>query len=230
MDKNTKTKLVVAGAAALALAVALGATAAVGASRVLASSDESQAVIDDAAAELGVEPSALEGALQKALKNRVDEAVEAGRLTKEQGAELKQRIDSGHAPFLFGGFGHRGGFAHEGRLDGLQAAATYLGLSETELREQLAADKSLAEIAKGKGKSVSGLVDAMVAAAKTKLDEAVADGRLTREHADEIEASLEERTTDLVNAGPGGRSFGPHPGFRRGFGPQGAAPFAGPRI
>jgi hypothetical protein len=228
MDKNTKIKLVTGGAAALALAVALGATAAIGASRVLASSDERQAVIDDAAAELGVEPSALENALQKALANRVDEAVEEGRLTEEQGAELKQRIESGDVPFLFGGLGRRGGFLHEGRLDSLQAAATYTGLSETELREQVRAGKSLAEIAKGEGKSVSGLVDAMVAAAKKKLDEAVADGRLTRERADEIEASLEERITNLVNAEPGTRRFGLHPGFRHGFGPHGSRPFAGP--
>ena len=105
MDKHRRIKLAAAGVAALLLVVALGATAAVGASLVMSSSDESQAVIDDAAAELGVEPSALEGALEKALKNRVDEAVEQGRLTQEQGAELKERIDAGETPFLFGGFG-----------------------------------------------------------------------------------------------------------------------------
>jgi len=89
MDKNRKVTFVCGAALALLLAVALGASAAIAGSRVLGSSDESQAVIDDAAAELGVEPSALEEALEKGLKNRVQEAVEAGRLTEEQGAELR---------------------------------------------------------------------------------------------------------------------------------------------
>ena len=80
---------------------------------------ESQAVIDDAAKELGVEPSALSDALKHALENRIDEAVDAGRLTEEQGKELKERIDSADVPLVFGGvgpgdrwFGH--GFGHFG--------------------------------------------------------------------------------------------------------------------
>jgi len=85
MDRHDKIKLAAAAVAALLVAVALGATAAVGAPRVLSSSDDGQTVIDDAAAELGVEPSALEGALRTALKNRVDDAVEAGILTEEGG-------------------------------------------------------------------------------------------------------------------------------------------------
>nr|MBA3562240.1 hypothetical protein [Actinomycetota bacterium] len=64
MDKNKKVTLVAGAALALLLAVALGASAAIAGSRVLGSNDESQAVIEDAAAELGVEPSALEEALE----------------------------------------------------------------------------------------------------------------------------------------------------------------------
>ena len=99
-----------AGAAGVAFVVAgLGAAGAIAASRMLSPNEESKAVIDDAAAQLGVEPSELSDALKEALKNRVDEAVEAGRLTKEQADELKKRIDSDEYPMLIGpGFG-RGG-------------------------------------------------------------------------------------------------------------------------
>ena len=90
---------------ALVARVALTATVAIAASNALKATDRGQAVIDDAAAELGVEPSALEEALEQGLKNRVQEAVDAGTLTKEQGAELEERIESGDTPFLFGGFG-----------------------------------------------------------------------------------------------------------------------------
>ncbi|HET6623354.1 MAG TPA: hypothetical protein VFG70_02400, partial [Gaiellaceae bacterium] len=100
MKRIPRPKIVVALVAAAALAVALGATGAVAASRALTGDDERRALLDDAADRLGVEPSELEDALEQALKARVDAAVDEGRLTDEQGAELKERIDSGELPFL----------------------------------------------------------------------------------------------------------------------------------
>jgi len=236
MDKNKKVTLVAGAGLALLLAVALGASAAIAGSRVLGSSDESQAVIDDAAAELGVEPSALEEALEQGLKNRVQEAVEAGRLTEEQGAELEKRIESGDTPFLFGGLGRFHGLGHDrgpghlGQRAGLDAAASYLGLTRDELREQLRDGETLAAIAKEEGKSVDGLVQAMVDAAKKELDAAVAADRLTREQADMIEQDLVERTTDLVNGELRHGPFGPDRRFGGGFRLHGESPlFSGPR-
>ena len=105
-----KTKLVAGVAGVVALSVGVGAAGAVAAARALDPREESQAVIDDAADQLGVESSELSDALKQALKNRVDEAVESGRLTEEQGAELKERIDSGETPLIFPGLGRHGGF------------------------------------------------------------------------------------------------------------------------
>lgn len=173
------------------------------------SSDESQAVIDDAAKQLGVSPSALSDALRTALKNRVDAAVAAGRLTKEQGDALKTRIDAGDAPLLFGGF-HHGGLGHFLELD---AAADYLGLTESQLRDELSGGKTLAQVAQDHGKTVDGLVDAMVAEAKSHLDDAVAAGRVTRAQADSILADLKQRITDRVNNGTF-RGFGNVDRFR----------------
>ena len=226
MEKHTRIKLVAGSAVALALVVALTATVAIAASNLLTADDRGQAVIDDAAAELGVEPSALDEALREGLKNRVQEAVDAGTLTEEQGAELEQRIESGDTP-LFGGLGrfHRlggdGEHAHPGRLGGLEAAASYLGLTQEELHEQLRDGDTLADIAKEEGKSVDGLVQAMVAAAKKEIDAAVASGRLTQERADMIEPNLEERTTDLVNGELRRGPFGPDRRFGSGFRFQG---------
>src|SRR5215470_7711389 len=92
-----------AGAVGAALLVAgLGAAGAIAAARVFSPSEESKAVIDDAARQLGVQPQELSDALKQALKNRIDAAVDAGALTKEQAQRLKDRIDSGDYPFLFG--------------------------------------------------------------------------------------------------------------------------------
>jgi cytochrome c553 len=57
-----------------------------------------------------------------------------------------------------------------GKNSPMSAVASYLGLSQAELRTQMHAGKSLADIAKAQGKSVSGLKDAMVTAMKTNLD------------------------------------------------------------
>ncbi len=235
MDKQTRIKLVASSAVALVLAVALGATVAIAASDARTANDESQAVIDDAAGELGIEPSALEEALEQALKNRVREAVEAGRLTEQQGAELEERIESGETPLLFGGFrrfhslGHDGGHEHLGRLAGLETAASYLGLTQAELREQLRSGVTLADLAKDAGKSVDGLVQALVDAAKKELDAAVAAGNLTRERADMIEQNLEERTTALVDGELRRGPFGPDRDFDGGFRHHGESPFSRPR-
>jgi polyhydroxyalkanoate synthesis regulator phasin len=202
MDKRMKIKLGAGVAAAAALA---GGGGAIAADR-LGSTDDGQAIVNDAAKQLGVTPSALTAALKKALENRIDEAVAAGRLTKEQGEELKQRIQSGPLPFFFGPRGH---VEHFGELE---TAASYLGLTEAELRSELENGKTLAQVAKDHDKSVDGLIDAMVDSAKKKLDAAVADGRLTKDEEQRILAGLKDRITAFVN-GMREHDFRFHRGF-----------------
>jgi hypothetical protein len=203
MIASRRNKLVAAGAALVATVSTAGAVAHSG---VLSPSEESEAVVNDAAEQLGVDPAELADALKQALKNRVDAAVEAGRLTEEQGAEIKERIDAGEVPLVALGPGVHG-LGHPGHFGGLEAAASFLGMSEHELRSSLADGKTLAELAEERGKTVGGLVDAMVAAAKEKLDQAVEDGRLTDARRDEIASRLEERITAIVE---GELRRGPH--------------------
>jgi hypothetical protein len=219
-DAMRRTILIV-GAAAVAVA---GGGAAVAASKLGSPQEESKAVVDDAAEQLGISPSKLSAALKKALENRVDAAVAAGRLTKEQGDAVKKRIESQDYPALGGlgiGFGHRGGPGMHGPGH-LDAAASYLGITPAELGTQLQSGKSLADVAKANGKSVDGLVAALVADEKTRLDAAVKTGRITQAQADQILATAKQRVTDMVNGKrperPTGRFGGP-PG-PLGFGPR----------
>ena len=72
--KKIPRNVLVAGIAVV-LFVGLGAAGAIAASGVLSPEEESKAIIDDAASQLGVEPDELSGALEQALKNRIDAAV-----------------------------------------------------------------------------------------------------------------------------------------------------------
>jgi hypothetical protein len=168
-----------------------------------ASAAESPSLADDVAARLGIPVDKLRAAFRDALAARIDAAVEAGKLTPDQAAKLKERLE--HAKGL--GIRIRNAFARHrhalvprlhAHLHADRAAAKYLGLSPRELREELREGKSLAEIAAEQGKSVDGLVDALLERAKKRLDAAVDRGRITRERADAILERLTEGVAKLV--------------------------------
>jgi len=208
MASSVKPRVIAGAVAGLAVA---GGGAALAADQLGGSpQQENQAVVNDAAKQLGVTPGALSSALKKALENRVDAAVAAGRLTKAQGDELKQRIESGDMP-LFAGPGLRMHHMFGMVGHGLDAAASYLGLSEDQLRTQLENGKTLADVAKTQSKSVDGLVDAILANAKQHLDAAVKAGRITKSQEDSILSDMKARTKDFVN----GKA--PRFGFRHHF-------------
>src|SRR5512146_1749447 len=102
--------------------------------------------------------------------------------------------------------------------DDLSIAASYLGLTESELRTKLRSGKTMAQIANAiDGKSADGLIDALVTAAKKNIAADVSSGRLTQSQADQILANLKQHVTARVNsseppAGPDGRG-GPHGGL-----------------
>jgi uncharacterized protein YidB (DUF937 family) len=204
-----KRKIVAGAAAALAVGGAGGAIAATQFSS--SPSEESQAVITDAAKKLGVQPSALSSALKKALQDRVDAAVAAGRMSKAEGDKLKQMIESNNFPLLAGpGFG----FGFEHHMHGLPVAAKYLGLTEEQLDQKLESGKTLAQVAKDQGKSVDGLVAALKADLQSKLDHAVSAGRVTKAQEDQILKDADQRISDFVN----GKLLRPPPFGARPFG------------
>jgi hypothetical protein len=209
---DRRRKRIAAIGAAVTLAVAGG-----GAAYAAATGGQSQrdAIIRDAAQRLNVTPDRLRSALDSAAADQLDQAVKDGRLTRQQADSIKQRIRQDGLPLGPGpgpGFGR--GFGPDGpghgplRI-GLYVAARYLGLTPQALRRDLAGGKTLAQVARDQGKSVDGLEQALVGAARARLDRAVSDGRLTSAQRDDILRGLQQHVGDLVN----GRL--PRPGLRR---------------
>ena len=104
MEKNTTRKVAAGAVAAIAVA---GGGVAIGATQIGSPKEESQAVVADAAKQLGIEPSKLSAALEQALEDRVDAAVASGAITKAEGDRAKAMIESGALPLFFAG-GHHG--------------------------------------------------------------------------------------------------------------------------
>jgi hypothetical protein len=162
------------------------------------------------------------------LRQALTGLVADGSITQAQADEVATTIAEAR-PEGFGRGGPGGGHAGGGRLD-TAAAAEALGLTQEELRTRTQAGQTLADIAEAEGVAEADLVDALVAAAQTRLAEAVTDGRLTQAEADARAADLEARVADSVDelcgsAGRGGP--GPDGGADDDAGTPSTAPSAG---
>jgi hypothetical protein len=231
MNFRSKRMVVVA---ATTLAVVGGGAAAVAAT---GSGSRGSDFLDSVAKHLGVSPQKLKDATKAAAIDQVNADLAAGRITQAQADALKKRIEAGDG--VLGGPGGPGfgrgpggpgfpgggpGLARPAIANEIAAAAKYLGLSEADLRTKLRDGQSLADVAKAQSKDAAGLKTAILDAAKTDLDKAVADKKLTQSQADDIYDALKSHIDDIVDANGkldfGGRG-GPHMGF--GFGADTAA-------
>jgi hypothetical protein len=99
-----------------------------------------------------------------------------------------------------GGPHARRGAARANRGHIRAAVLSYLGLTRKQLVHELHSGKTLAQVADATpGKSSAGLIEAVLTAAKTRLDAAVSAGTLPKQAETTRLASLRARVTALVN-------------------------------
>jgi len=186
-----------------------------------------QAFLNDVASRLHISPAQLKSALRGAALDQLQAAVKAGRLTQAQANAIERRMrDHGGlaVPFF--------GFRRLRHLDGgpLTPAARYLGITEIQLLDQLASGKSLAQLATAHGKTAAGLENALVGAARSKLNRLRANGFITGTQEQRALSRLQARITELVNRAGlrprfGARLLPPPPGALMPA-PAGPPPFA----
>ena len=113
--------------------------------------------------------------------------------------------------------------AHDDRgpAKSLTVVAGVLKLTEAELKAQVEAGKSLADVAATQNVSVQSVIDVVVTEMKAHIASEVASGELTQAQADEKLANVTARATDMVNGvRPAGMGEGKH-GGRGGRGDRG---------
>jgi polyhydroxyalkanoate synthesis regulator phasin len=102
--------------------------------------------------------------------------------------------------------GHR--FGH---FVSLEVVADTIGIEVDALATALRGGSTIAEVAGANGVEPQAVIDALVAAGNQRIDQAVADGRVTEEQAQTFRDGLTERVEALVNGEfPAGRGFGRH--------------------
>jgi hypothetical protein len=220
------------GAVALAvLALSAGGVA-------LAQEDDTDrpSFIDRVAAKLGIDTPQLEDAVDSAAADMLDEAVADGRISPERAERLKEQIEETEGFPHLGGRWHGPGFGMKFGLGigfgGLGDIAEFIGVTPAQLREELAAeDATLGSVAEAHGKSRDDLHAFIVSAATERIDQAVADGKLTQERADAMKERLDEMADRVIDSNlcAGGRFDVPSEGDApEGLLPQGGRFFSRP--
>ena len=158
--------------------------------------------LDQLAAALNIQRSALDSAIASAGTRTADTAVQQGTLTQAQADALKARIQAGDLGALLGG---HAGSEGRGDLGGvkqamLDAAAKTLQITSAELQTQLRSGQTLAQLAQAHSTTEQAVVNAALAAAKTQLDQNVASGALTRAQADALYARLQQQGANLFTS------------------------------
>jgi len=143
----------------------------------------------------GKTPAGLITALKDNAKGNLDVAVSAGLLTQAQADNALDAYEDAVTELVNNGPGIPRGAKH----GPLEQAATYLGISVSDLATALKNGKTLAQVAADKGKTVEGLVTALTADAKKHLDAAVSSGDITQAQANAALKKLTDRVTDMVN-------------------------------
>ena len=149
---------------------------------------------------LGVTAERLSEAFGSARSAVVNEAVEEGLIDDGQAQRWLDRGADGSF-----GWGMRGMDSRRGGMPGYRnslvgVAAEQFGMSVQELTDELEAGKTLAEFAQVKGVDTEAIVGAYLATRTDALDQAVANGRLTQEAADEMLAHVEEEARNHLTA------------------------------
>ncbi len=143
--------------------------------------------------------SGLEQTIESAMKARLDQAVAAGKITSQREqlilsrlpARLDNLVNRAHPSALI-----RRGFLRRALI---RVSAGYLSLTPQQLRSELRAGRTPAQVATAEGKTAAGLERAIETAVKARLDQAVAAGKITSQREQLVLARLSSRLDGLVN-------------------------------
>ena len=147
----------------------------------------------------GVDPNNVVNAIVAALTQEIDQKAAAGTIDANRAAQAKQKLPNAASRFVNETKARRGYRVLE---DAVQAAAKEIGVSTNDLRDAHKNGKSIAQVAQDHGKSTDDVVNAIVKAATADVDQALKDGKIDAQKADQIKKNLPDRAKTLVEREP----------------------------
>ncbi len=139
-----------------------------------------------------------------ALEEKLVDAVANGRIEQEKADEILANAPARIDAFLASAPGeNRPHIPAKLAHFALSTVAEVLGVEPSALVEQLRAGETIADIA---GDQTQAVIDALVAEASAKIDDAVAAGRLDAERADVLKGELPAKAEQFVNTEHPGRA------------------------
>ncbi len=154
------------------------------------------------ASEKGADLNTLIDKILEPVKTRLSKMVENGKITQDQAdqrlSDLTQKLTD---------WANNGG-PMPGRpgAQALDQVAQELGMTPQDLLSELKGGKTLAQIASEKGADLNTVIDKILEPLKTRLDTAVANGKIAQDQADQRFNDAKQKLTDWANNG------GPMPG------------------
>jgi polyhydroxyalkanoate synthesis regulator phasin len=161
---------------------------------------------------LGITVEEYDAAVETARDQVLGEAVTEGWLTQDQADRMRERVEEGFGPGMRGMFhgGPRGGMFGPGNSF-ISVAADELSMTVQDLVSELQDGKTITDVAAEKGVDPQVIVDAFIAQHTERLNQAVADGRITQEQADQMLQQMTEEVQEHLTEsfpfegrGPGG--------------------------
>ncbi len=170
------------------------------------------------ASNLGKSQSQVQKAISDAIGQTIDDAVKNGDLTQSQASTIKSRLNSNSGQACAGGIKGlpgigRGGFdGHDrhGAVDLVDEVAKALGITTSELRQDLRNGQTVQQIAAAKGMDEAAFRSKLSSVTKTDLDQQVKAGNLTQNQENSILQGIQNGRLPLWN-GAAHRHLGPRP-------------------
>jgi hypothetical protein len=128
------------------------------------------------------------------LETVLDKLVTEGKITQAQAdAIIAKRQELG---------AQRPGRAGQLVRGAAEIAAKTIGITPGQLLDAVQSGKTVAEVAQDHGKTGQAVIDAIVAAANTRIDQAVTAGKLDAARAAQLKAGLPDKVAHFVNETP----------------------------
>lgn len=158
------------------------------------------------AKEHGVSEQTLKDFIIKDMTQRIEEGVQAGRISADKAEKMKSDMDKRVTDMINGkGPMHHGPRLGHGLFDNPNLLAL-LKVDAEQLRTEMCAGKTLAAVADEHGVSAQELKDFMVKDFTDRIDADVTAGRLSADRAEQMKANLDAHVTDMIN----GKAFKHH--------------------